>query len=217
MSTLIAEPGAEVLAQPPRSRRWLVLAAAIVTAIALVAALVAGFTYWQLYQPIVWGGGQSGVGELTADSSKFVIAHPAHSVENAFGDDERIGPVPRGGRIGFVINLSNTGRFPVSVVGVRSLLDDYLSSDTRLFAATDERNPQATLAPVSAVSLPAHSSRTVGFAINVRRCDPTVHTGGWAIVQGVTLRYRFDGLTHTANVPLTGLAVSLGLPDPCPA
>jgi hypothetical protein len=182
----------------------------------LLLTAVSGAVWADHYQPLVNDGGSYWGGRLVADSSSFRGAGPrATAVENAFGTEYRIGPFPHGGRLGFMVDIFNSGRFPVTVVGVRRLLDPPESSGTRLFAATDLLDPEGSMRPVREVTIPAHGYQTFGFAADVRDCGQPLEPDAKTILEGVSLRYRFAGFTHEANIPLSDVAFSLVGPPHC--
>lgn len=125
-----------------------------------------------------------------------------------------MGPLPHGGRLGFVIDLSNDGRFPVTVVGVDPILPPIYSRGTRMFVARDKADPEGSLVPARSFTLPAHGSRTVAFSIDVRDCKHA-SAGTEVIIEQFHLTYRFLGIRHTTWIPLQNVAVALSAPPRC--
>jgi len=213
MATLIEVPGADLPVPKPARRRGKLLGLAAL--VVLVLAAVSGVVYVWRYQPIVSDGGLTWAGELTADSSSFGQGqHPGNRVENTYGAEVIVGPLPNGGRMGLLIDLQNNGRFPVTVEKVEPILGKPFSNGTRLFASRDKSGAGGNQAPATAITLPAHQSRTMGLAIDVRKCQPD-YTGVRAITTDVVLTYRFAGIRHKARVPMHEFAVSLQLPPKC--
>ncbi len=202
---------------PPRPARRRPDAAIVRVAVVMVllAAAISMLAYRQAYQPLASQGGLYWAGELTGDSSTFTQGRAARSVDNMFGLEEVVGPLPRGGRMGFLVSLRNQGRFAVTIVGVQPLLLDPLSRGTRFFAGPDDMS--SDVKPTTHLTIPAHATRVVGFAIDVRPCSPGTPTAGGLrySVDRVTFIYRFAGGTHTATVPLYHFAASVAFPTSC--
>jgi hypothetical protein len=187
---------------------WAVLLGLVVTGAGVVAVLV--------YRPLTVSGGLSWAGELTGARSAFVPGPTARDASNTFGSEWIVGPMPHGGRLGIVVDVSNDGPVPVVVDGVEPVLPDVYSAGTDLFVA-DQSAEEAisTMVRTPRFTVPAHGYRTVGFAVDVRRdCAPTPGRAT-VTVTGVELRYHLAGVPRTSFVPLHEMAVSLDEAPSC--
>jgi hypothetical protein len=139
-------------------------------------------------------------------------------VNNAFGNQLEVGPLPHGGRLGFVMALQDNGPLAVTIEKVEPLLFPAVSGGTRLFfgPGPGELTQPARLVPTGGVKIPAHQARTFGFDINIRQCKPSQSSGNTISTTAVTITYRIAGVRRTATVPLAQFAVALTGANPCP-
>jgi hypothetical protein len=168
-----------------------------------------------LYRPLEHLDGMTWAGQVTGDRGRFGLGPGATNLENTFGSELVVRPMPQGGRLGLLVDLRNRGPLPVTVLGVEPLLLEGYSRGTRLFVG-DDADSAATLRPARSFTVPAHGYRTVGFAVDVRTdCAPGT-PGSRVTVDQVRLRYRFAGIPRTRTIHLNELAVSLDAPPTCP-
>jgi hypothetical protein len=197
--------------RPPRPARlgwWAVLIGLVVAIGAVVAVLV--------YRPLEVSGGLSWAGELGGGRSDFVPGATARHADNVFGSEWVVGPMPHGGRVGVVVDVSNDGPLPVVVDGVEPTLPEGYSAGTDLFVA-DQGAEEAigSMARTTRFTVPAHGYRTVGFAVDLRRDCAPAPGRATVTITGVTLRYRLAGVRRSSSVELHEMAVSLDEAPSC--
>jgi len=189
---------------------WVMVVAALLAAVSALALVVA-------YRPLDHAGGFVWAGQLSGGPRGFTLGPPGRDLQNTFGSELVVPPMPRGGRLGLVLDLHNRSPLPVTVLGVEPFLLDGYSRGTQLFVDTVDTDPVPSLRPANRFTVPAHGTRTVGLAVDVRSdCD--AGTPGSTITSSqVRLRYRFAGIPRTRTIQLHELAVSLAAPPTCDA
>jgi hypothetical protein len=166
------------------------------------------------YQPLANSGGMYWAGRLVGPAGTFHLGAPGDSRSNVFGNEVVIGPLAAGGRIGLLVDLQNTGRYPVVVEGIDPVFPTGISRGSQLFVATDPRDPERTMRPAHTFTVPAHGYRSIGVAVDVRGCPPASVDNLLSIRQ-ITLHYRFGWVRHTATIPLDEFALALAGPPSC--
>jgi hypothetical protein len=167
------------------------------------------------YQPLANIGGTYGAGRLTGPPGTFRLAMSGDSRGNIFGTEVVVGPLARGGRIGLIVDVQNTGRYPVVIDGIDPVFPTAVSRGSQLFVASDPRKPEQSLRPAHSFTVPAHGYRSIGVAIDVRDCPPG-SPDGFLSTRQIALHYRFGwGAGHTATIPLHEFALSLAGPPSC--
>src|SRR3954454_5819134 len=181
--------------------------------VVVVAVLLAAVTLVLVYRPLRQDGGVQWAGQLRGGPGSFAYGPAGTDLHNTFGSGIVAPPMPNGGRLGVVMDLSNRSPLPVTVLGVEPfLLEKTYSRGTRVFVDAGAEDAMGSLKAVDRFTVLAHGSRTVGFAVDVRAdCQPgnRDHTVTTDVVR---LRYRFAGIPRTRTIELHEFAVSLVAP-----
>jgi hypothetical protein len=188
--------------------------------VAVVAALLSvasALTLDLVYRPLEHLDGVVWAGQLTGGPGRFGLGPAGADLDNTFGSEIVVRPMPKGGRLGLVVDLRNRSPLPVTVLGVEPFLLEGYSRGTRLFVGDDrdDRDPMGSLRPADHFTVPAHGYRTVGFAVDVRADCAPGSSGSRVTMDQVRLRYRFGGIPRTRSIQLNELAVSLAAPPTC--
>jgi hypothetical protein len=185
-----------------------------VVVVAALLSVASALTLDLVYRPLEHLDGVVWAGQLTGGRGGFGLGPAGTDLENAFGSEIVVRPMPKGGRLGLVVDLRNRSPLPVTVLGVEPFLLEGYSRGTRLFVG-DDRDPMGSLRPADSFTVPAHGYRTVGFAVDVRADCAPGSPGSRVTMDEVRLRYRFGGIPRTRSIRLNELAVSLAAPPTC--
>lgn len=200
----------EVISVGGRGRRPRVLA--LLSFLALLAAVVAvGFTL-ATYVPLEHGSGSVGFGR---DSSPGLDITTDETIRNSFGTEFRVIEPEAGTGLVLVFGLLNSGRLPVEIVDVGLPLPDYYFSKKQAFASDAPGGSGLPYTSLQSFTLKPGASRDVGVRIAVTGCPdgPAELSAGTISTQHVPVTWRFLGVTRVSQVPLSFAASLTAFPQ----
>lgn len=204
--TAVATP-ATVRSAPVSGRRrprWTSVAAVLVPAVA--GLVVVGVLWARHYQPLGAGSGWYGAGRVS-EGDQFML-RPDREITNVMGTEYVVTEPKPGDRVGLVVPITNTGRYPIRIVAVQAPFTRYHVTGAQAFRSRDLWTGGAPFVSLRPFTL--GPGKTRGIAVAARVTCRSGHRQalspqkGSASVTATSVRvtYRFVGFTTATRIPL---------------
>jgi hypothetical protein len=187
--------------------------------VAAVAGLVVVGVLWaRHYQPLGSGGGWYGAGRVS-EGDQFML-RPDREITNVMGTEYVVTEPKPGDRVGLVVPITNTGRYPIRIVAVQAPFTRDQVTDVQAFRSKDLWTGGAPFVRLRPFTLGPGKTRGIAVAVRVScRVGPWQAASpqeGSASITATSVRvtYRFLGFTAATRIPLD-YALTLQNPPRC--